>query len=73
MWQGVPDVPCPNTKCKYHKFNCFMDVFAVVWNRPVPNVYLWDDDPDTRDDLEVQVIYQICPECQSIYVCNRCT
>lgn len=73
MWQDIPEVPCPNTKCEYHKYDCFMNVFAVVWNRPVPNVYLWDDHPDTRDDLEVQIIYQICRKCQSIYVCNRCT
>jgi len=73
MWQGVPDVPCPNKNCKYHKFNCFMQVFAVVWNRPVPNVYLWDNDPESRDDFEVQTIFQVCPLCSSIYACNRCT
>lgn len=71
MWQDVPDVACPNRKCEYHKFNCFMQVFAVVWNQPVPNVSLWDNDPDSH--LEVQIIFQICPLCDSIYVCNRCT
>lgn len=71
MWQDVPDVPCPNRKCEYHKYNCFMQVFAVVWNNPVPNVYLWDDDPESA--WEVQTIFQMCPLCRSIYVCNRCT
>jgi len=69
MWQGVPTVPCPNKKC----VECFMDVFAVVWNQPVPNVYIWDDDPEFRDDVEIQTIFQICSRCHSIYACNRCT
>lgn len=73
MWQGVPDVPCPNKKCKNHKYTCFMQVFAVVWNQPVPKVYLWDNDPESRDDWEIQTIFQVCPLCQSIYACNRCT
>lgn len=73
MWQGAPEAPCPNEKCENHKFNCFMEVFAVVWNRPVPKVYLWDDDPESRDSLEVQTIFQICPDCRSIYACSRST
>jgi hypothetical protein len=71
MWQDTPDVPCPNRSCENHKFNCFMQVFAVVWNHPVPNVSLWDDDPKSR--WEVQIIFQVCPQCRSIYACNRCT
>ncbi|HXQ37355.1 MAG TPA: hypothetical protein VN843_25320 [Anaerolineales bacterium] len=71
MWQGIPDVPCPNRTCEYHRYNCFMQVFAVVWNHPVPRVYLWDDDPKTS--TEIQVIFQICPLCDSIYVCSRGT
>jgi hypothetical protein len=71
MWQDIPEAACPNKKCEYHKFDCFMQVFAVVWNQPVPKVYLWDDDPKSRS--EVQTIFQICPLCNSIYACNRCT
>ncbi len=71
MWQDIPEVPCPNSKCKYHKFECFMQVFAVIWNQPVPKVYLWDDDPKSR--WEIQTIFQICPLCNSIYACNRCS
>ena len=73
MWQGVPQAPCPDKKCECHKYDFYLEVFAVVWNRPVPNVYLWDNDRSTRDNLESQVIFQICPECRAIYVCNRCT
>lgn len=71
MWQDIPEAACPNKQCAYHKHNCFMQVFAVVWNQPVPKVYLWDDDPKSR--WEIQTIFQICPLCNSIYVCNRCT
>ena len=71
MWQGVPQVPCPNKKCECHKYDYYMDVFAVIWNNPVPKVYLWDDDPRSR--WEVQTIFQMCPQCRSIYACNRCT
>ena len=71
MWQDIPEVPCPNKQCEYHKNNYSMEVFAVVWNHPVPRVFLWDDDPKSR--WEVQTIFQICPLCNSIYACNRCT
>lgn len=71
MWQDVPEAPCPNRKCEYHKYDCFLRVFAVVWNNPVPKVYLWDDDPESNE--ESQTIFQICPKCGSIYACNRCT
>jgi len=71
MWQDIPEAPCPNKQCEYYKHNCFMEVFAVVWNHPVPRVSLWDDDPKSR--WEVQTIFQICPLCNSIYACNRCT
>jgi hypothetical protein len=73
MWQDVPDAQCPNRKCEYHKYTFFMEVFAVVWNHPVPGVYLWDDNPRFRDRLEVQTIFQICPKCRSIYACSRST
>ena len=73
MWQDVPTVPCPNKWCENHEFDCFMEVFAVVWNQPVPGVYLWDNDPEFRDDTEIQTIFQICSLCHSIYACNRCT
>ena len=70
MWQGVPTVTCPNIKCRN---SCFIDVFAVIWNQPVPGVYIWDNDPEFCDNIEIQTIFQICPICHSIYACNRCT
>ena len=71
MWQGIPDVACPNSACEYSKYRgCFMDVFAVVWNQPHTGVFLWDGGDDTDD---VQVIFQVCPKCHSIHACNRCT
>lgn len=73
MWQGIPDVSCPNAKCKNHKSLDSMDVLAVVWNEPVPGVYIWNNDPEFRDNTEVQIIFQICSQCQSIYACSRCT
>lgn len=70
MWQDVPQAPCPDKTCENHRYNFFLEVFAVVWNQPIPNLYLWTK---KRDEWEVQIIYQICPKCRAIYVCNRCT
>jgi hypothetical protein len=71
MLQGIPNVSCPNTLCEYSKYECFMDVFAVVWNEPHSGVFLWD--AETPDGCDVQVIFQSCPKCHSIHACNRCT
>ena len=71
MWQGIPTVPCPNPSCDYSKYDCFMDVLAVVWNQPHPGIFLWDN--DDSDGCDLQVIFQICPKCHAIHACNRCT
>ncbi|GDY21705.1 hypothetical protein LBMAG56_30520 [Verrucomicrobiota bacterium] len=71
MWQDIPEVACPNPLCEYSKYECFMDVFAVVWNEPHPGIFLWDR--ETAAGCDVQVIFQICPKCYSIHACNRCT
>lgn len=70
MWQGVPSVPCPNPKCEYSKYTCFMDVFAVVWNEPHHGVFLWDTSDSMNDSI--QIIFLICRKCFSIHACNRC-
>lgn len=70
MWQGIPSVQCPNRACKYSQYDCFMDVFAVVWNQPHNGVFPWDTD-ESMDD-SIQVIFQICRKCHSIHACNRC-
>lgn len=71
LWQGIPEVACPNPSCEYSKYKCFMKVFAVVWNEPHSGVFLWD--AETADGCDVQVIFQICPKCCAIHACNRCT
>ena len=82
MWQGIPEVACPNPLCDNSLHKCFMQVFAVIWNHPHERVYLWETPPEIRFDwekiddhdfCEVQVIFQVCPECGSIHACNRCT
>ena len=82
MWQGIPDAACPNPSCHNHRFSCFMEVFAVIWNQPHKGVFLWETPPvkkyrwekDAGDDFcDTQVIFQICPKCFAIHACNRCT
>jgi len=68
MWQSIPEVTCQNPTCGSDK----MDVFGVIWNTPVKGVHLWDEDPVVPDD-DVQIIFQYCARCSSIYVSNRCT
>lgn len=81
MWQGIPHVACPNPACSNSRHECFMEVFAVIWDRPHAGIFLWeipekpkyswekaDENPD-----DIQVIFQICPKCHSIQACNRCT
>jgi hypothetical protein len=74
MWQGIPREPCPNKNCENHELQGKLDVFAVIWGQPVPGVFLWDDDenPETRFDEGVQIIFQICPLCQAIDASDRC-
>lgn len=70
MWQGVPEVECPFHHKADHVNAWGMQVFAVVWNEPVPGVYRWDDEGLADDS---QVIFQICPACHYIHACNRYT
>lgn len=74
MMQGIPEVKCPDDSCPNHKVEDALEVFAVVWDQPVRGVYLWDDetDPEKRGDEWSQLIFQICPRCRAIHVCNRC-
>lgn len=73
MWQDIPVAECPNTKCPTRSTRPRMDVFAVIWNKPVPGVFLWDNSQEYSDGCDVQLICQICRECHAIHVCNRCT
>lgn len=67
MIQGVPEQRCPNKECKYAEYSNMHDVFAVVWNNPVPGFKVWGEYSDYS-----QLIFQLCPKCSTIYVCNRC-
>jgi hypothetical protein len=81
MWQDIPSVACPNPSCSNSKHSCFMEVFAVVWNQPHKGVFLWEMprkkvyqwEKDDDDSCDTQLIFQFCPKCFSIHVCNRCT
>lgn len=66
LCQGIPTVDCKNPICGKGKMN----VFGVIFNSPVAGVRLWDPDDDRSD---VEIIYQICDQCSSIHVCNRCS
>lgn len=67
MTQGKPEQRCPNPKCEYNDFSNMHTIFGVVWNNPVPGFQIWGEYGDYS-----QLIYQICPKCHTIYVCNRC-
>jgi hypothetical protein len=67
MTQGRPERECPNPKCEYHKFSNMHTIFGVVWNNPVPDFQIWGEYGDFS-----QLIFQICPKCPTIWVCNRC-
>jgi hypothetical protein len=71
MWQGIPDVPCPNKSCVNSRTDNEMEVFAVVWNEPHKGVFLWEK--DDNGGCDIQTIFQVCPKCYSIHACNRCT
>jgi len=67
MMQGIPRQRCPNSSCEYAGHSPAREVFAVVWNRPVPDFLLWGEYMDWS-----QLIFQVCSKCSTIYVCNRC-
>jgi hypothetical protein len=73
MWQGIPEWACPTQGCQY--FTRYGDVgkevFAVVWERPVPELHLWSDDPEYQDLGSVQIIFSRCTGCGVIHSCNR--
>lgn len=81
MWQDVPSVACPNPACSNSRHQCFMEVFAVIWNQPHTGIFLWEIpekarfswQKDYEDTCDVQVIFQFCPKCNAIHACNRCT
>lgn len=67
MMQGRPERKCPNPNCEYSDFSNMHTIFGVVWNNPVPDFKIWGEYGDYN-----QLIFQICPKCPTIWVCNRC-
>lgn len=74
MWQGIPEWPCPTPTCPHHgqKGNANKEVFAVIWERPIPGLHLWIDNPKPRDLGSCQIIFSRCTGCGVLHSCNRC-
>lgn len=62
--QGQPTGLCANPQCN----SMNVDVFAVVWNKPTSNFCLWG-----KWGTYVQIVYELCGDCHTIHVCNRCS
>lgn len=71
LLQGQRDSPCCNPECSNFGPDGasgprhLMDLLGVIWNRPAPGISLWGND-------DVQIIYEICPDCLSISTWNAC-
>jgi hypothetical protein len=74
MWQGIPEWKCGGKQCRSSKRDTNEDkeVFAVMWELPVPGVNLWSDDAENRYQGSVQIIFSRCIGCGVIHSCNRC-
>lgn len=74
MWQGIPEWECPTRTCPHYQQygDIGKEVFAVVWERPIPELHLWSKDPTQQDVGSVQIIFSRCTECGVIHSCNRC-
>jgi hypothetical protein len=74
MWQGIPDWDCCTVGCPYdgRSSDHGKEVFAVIWERPVPNFHLWSNNPKWQDVGSLQLIFSRCTGCGVIHSCNRC-
>jgi hypothetical protein len=66
--QGPPKSSCPNRSCSQHAAKKPMRVFAIFQEGWDTCHKLWG--PNGED---LQIIYEICPKCQTIQVSNQCT
>lgn len=62
--QGQPNGMCANPKCQ----SWSVQIFAIVWNHPTPNFCVWGE-----YGSDTQIIYEVCLNCRTIHVCNRCS
>ncbi len=67
LMQHAPMSACPNPTCGGYGLCGMLDVFATVWNHPVSGMSLWGSQGD-----HVQLVYEQCPECATVWVSNRC-
>jgi hypothetical protein len=74
MWQGIPDWDCCTIGCPYAQQSSDdgKEVFAVIWERPFPELHLWSDNPKWQDVGSIQIIFSRCTGCGVIHSCNRC-
>jgi hypothetical protein len=66
--QGRPNSRCPNPNCANNGKPGNVDVIALMPAEPVPGVHTfgqWGDD--------VELIFELCPRCQTIHVSNQCS
>ncbi len=66
--QCRPNSQCPNPDCKNHAIRGALQPIALVPNEPVKGVQLFGLYED-----DVQLIFELCPDCNTIHVCNQCT
>lgn len=64
--QGKPDNRCLNPDCGNHGLNGQLDVIALVPPEPVSGVSLWGGS-------DVQLIFELCPLCDTIRSSNQST
>jgi hypothetical protein len=75
MWQGIPEWECPTRGCRFRgrSDNDGKEVFAVIWERPVPKLHLWTAGPKhMKSFASIQIIFSRCTGCGVIHSCNRC-
>ncbi len=63
--QGPPGNACPEPSCPNHEVPGSMRVLALSGDEPVPGVSLFGN-------KYVQLIFEVCPACRSVYASNQC-
>jgi hypothetical protein len=66
--QGRPEDGCPDPACSNHVRKASLRPFAIFQEDERLYRKLWGTSCDN-----LQIIYQVCPECAAIRTCNQCT
>jgi len=64
--QGRPDHPCINPQCENHRLRGTLKVIGLIPAEPVNDIHTFGP-----YGSEVKLIFQICPACNTIRVCNE--